>query len=272
MPIKPREPTAPTRRALIGALPAMSVLIAPAARARAMRWPGGARGAVSLTYDDALNSQLDHAVPQLDAHGLKGTFFLTEENIGDRLEDWKTVAREGHEIADHTVHHPCDLRGYSGARFDRTELEPMEAFLDQNFGARRSRTFAYPCGYIGLGLGAAAQRHARYLHALRPIIAAARTTVGPPNDPARVLAEPLRLYAFEATEQRDDPILAFRYVREAARRGHWAILVFHEILPRRIGEGDTSVALHGQILDWIVRQPVWCVPMGAALEAIRKDA
>lgn len=261
----------PTRRRLISALPAMSLLVAPRVQAQTGRWPGGARGCVSLTYDDGLNSQLDNAVPQLDAHGLKATFFLTQENMSDRLEDWKKVAREGHEIADHTMHHPCDLRGYSGARFDRTELKPMEAFLDQNFGARRPRTFAYPCGYIGLGLGPAATRHARYLHTLRPIISAARTTAGPPNDPARVLAEPLRLYAFEPTEERDDGLLAFRYVREAARRGHWAILVFHEVLPRRVGEGDTSIALHGQILDWLVRQPVWCAPMGAALDVIRRE-
>ncbi len=40
-------------------------------------YPNGAKGAVSLTYDDGLTSQLDHAVPQLDARGLKATFFLS---------------------------------------------------------------------------------------------------------------------------------------------------------------------------------------------------
>ncbi len=276
MPIQSGRPSRgeiePTRRRLLAALPALSVLIAGSAGAQGIAWPGGARGAVSLTYDDALNSQLDNAVPQLAARGLRGTFFLTEENIGDRLADWQAVARAGHEIADHTVHHPCDLRGYSPARFERLELAPMERFLDQNFGASRLRTFAYPCGYIGMGSGAPADRHARYIRTLSPTISAARTTAGPPNDPARVLAEPLRLQAFEPTEERTDPLLAFRYVREAARRGHWAILVFHEVLPQRVGEGDTSIALHGEILDWIGRQPVWCAPMGAVLGHIRQDA
>jgi len=114
-----RGESRPSRRGLLAALPSLSILSAGSARAHRTVWPGGARGAVSLTYDDALNSQLDNAVPQLEARGLRGTFFLTEENIGDRLADWQAVARAGHEIADHTVHHPCDLRGYSPARFER---------------------------------------------------------------------------------------------------------------------------------------------------------
>src|SRR5438132_1155772 len=33
-------------------------------------WPSGKRAAVSLTYDDALTSQLDHALPALAGHHL----------------------------------------------------------------------------------------------------------------------------------------------------------------------------------------------------------
>src|SRR5687767_15529074 len=39
------------------------------------RWPNGARAVIVLTYDDALTSQLDHAIPVLDEAGFKGTFF-----------------------------------------------------------------------------------------------------------------------------------------------------------------------------------------------------
>ena len=37
-------------------------------------WPNGARAAVSLSYDDTLNSQLDNAAPVLDKHGIKASF------------------------------------------------------------------------------------------------------------------------------------------------------------------------------------------------------
>lgn len=39
------------------------------------KWPEGKLAAVVLTYDDALSSQLDVAIPQLDSAGFKGTFF-----------------------------------------------------------------------------------------------------------------------------------------------------------------------------------------------------
>src|SRR6185437_9409438 len=55
-------------------------------------WPDGARAAVSLTYDDGLDSQLDHALPALEAAGLKATFFLTHENVGARTPDWVRAA------------------------------------------------------------------------------------------------------------------------------------------------------------------------------------
>ena len=48
-------------------------------------WPNGARAAVSLGYDDAIDSQLDHAIPTLDKYGVKGTFFLQLSNPAVKL-------------------------------------------------------------------------------------------------------------------------------------------------------------------------------------------
>jgi hypothetical protein len=70
-------------------------------------WPLGKTAGVSLTYDDALRSQLDIAVPALARHHLLGTFFLTE---GARMaaDQWRAVLARGHELAAHTLLHPCD--------------------------------------------------------------------------------------------------------------------------------------------------------------------
>ena len=59
------------------------------ATAETIEWPGGARVAVSLSYDDALDSQLDMAVPALDAHGFKASFYLVmwAPTITQRLDD-----------------------------------------------------------------------------------------------------------------------------------------------------------------------------------------
>src|SRR5512138_1743299 len=66
-------------------------------------WPDGQRAAVSLAYDDSLPSQLDNAIPALDRHGLKGSFYLTlaADPVRDRLEDWRAAARNGHELGNH---------------------------------------------------------------------------------------------------------------------------------------------------------------------------
>ena len=66
----------------------------------------GAQSAVSLTFDDGLDSQLDHVVPALDAKGMKATFFITETAItGRRVADWKKLPLDGHEIGNHSKHH-----------------------------------------------------------------------------------------------------------------------------------------------------------------------
>lgn len=41
------------------------------------KWPGNKKAAIVLPYDDALQSQLNIAIPQLASFQFKGTFFLT---------------------------------------------------------------------------------------------------------------------------------------------------------------------------------------------------
>jgi peptidoglycan/xylan/chitin deacetylase (PgdA/CDA1 family) len=262
-------PRPATRRAFFGGV--TTALIAPAAWAGARRWPNGARAAVSLTYDDGLDSQLANAVPALDARGLKATFFLTEENMQARLADWQAVAAEGHEIGDHTVTHPCDLRVYSADRFRREEILGSEQFLDSHFGPNPDRIFAFPCGVIALGRGAPMAAQLRYISVLRSSFVAARAADGDPNDPRQVGRDRYVLQAIAPTYDRDDPRLAIDYVRKALRWGFWAVLIFHDILPKRLGDGDTSIASHTVILDWITEQPLWCAPMGAVLRTLKVE-
>lgn len=251
-----------SRRSLFGAAAGLGLAgVAAAQPDRA--WPHSARGAVSLTYDDGLNSQLDNAVPELKRLGLKATFFLTEANAHWRLPDWETLARDGNEVANHTMTHPCALSGYTADRFEHTEIARMEGYLDTHFGADRERTFAYPCGYLGIGHGARHARFARYRRVLeRDGVVAARTTAGGPNRPEEALADPLHLHAFEPTYEGDGAAAALRYLNETVARGGWAILVFHDVLPKWQGDGDISIATHNRILAHVAALDVWCAPMG----------
>lgn len=257
-----------SRRALLGVALVSAAPGLAAARPHGV-WPGRARLAVSLTYDDGLDSQLQYAVPELDRRGLKATFFITQENMEARLEDWEAVAHRGHEIANHTVHHPCDLKKFDARSFEQRELTPMARFIRKYFG-REPRTYAYPCGFIGLGQGDNRTRFARYEHILRHNFVAARTTVGPPNTIAAVKADPLRLAGFEPTYDADVIAPARRYLEQAARENAWAILVFHDVVPRWKGEGDCSLKTHAAVLDLVEKSGAWCAPMGAVMQRIRR--
>jgi peptidoglycan/xylan/chitin deacetylase (PgdA/CDA1 family) len=72
-------------------------------------WPNGTIAAVSLAYDDALDSQLDNAIPALDHYGFKASFYLTlsSPTFKKRISEWKSAALSGHELGNHTIHHAC---------------------------------------------------------------------------------------------------------------------------------------------------------------------
>lgn len=115
--------------------------------------------AVVLTYDDAIDIDLDHVVPALDSAGLKGTFYLIGSSpvVARRINEWRKIASEGYELGNHSLFHPCD-----GTKPGRTFVKPETdlskytvyravAEIRQNnvllhaIDGKNERTFAYPC-------------------------------------------------------------------------------------------------------------------------------
>jgi peptidoglycan/xylan/chitin deacetylase (PgdA/CDA1 family) len=159
------------RTAVIGTKPrlvlalgvALTLVLAYAGAAepgRPFHWPHGARAAVSLAYDDALDSHLDNAIPQLDKYGLRGSFYLVLSNpsVRQRMAQWRAAALRGHELGNHTLFHQCARSGPNGEwvrdhrNLDTTSKAQMQ---DQIVVAntmlyaidgRRERTFTAPCG------------------------------------------------------------------------------------------------------------------------------
>ena len=130
--------------------------------ARRFPWPHGARAAVSLAYDDALDSQLDNAVPALKRAGLKASFYLqlSHPSLARRMPAWRAVARHGHELGNHTLFHQCssaqpdrawvlahrDLESTSVAQV-KDQASIANTML-QALDGRRERTFTAPCGEL----------------------------------------------------------------------------------------------------------------------------
>ena len=99
--------------ALAAALPALAA-DSPAADApaRVAKWKGDAKGAISLYYDDGLDSGFNNAVPELVRRGLPGTFYICCNWFGGdpanpKLARW-SVAKEHPDtifLGDHTWNH-----------------------------------------------------------------------------------------------------------------------------------------------------------------------
>jgi sialate O-acetylesterase len=121
--------------------------------------------AVVLTYDDAIDADLDNVVPALDSLGLKGTFYLIGSSpvVSNRINEWRKAAGEGHELGNHALFHPCDgtlpnrsfvspdndLSKYTVSRAV-SEIRVTNTLLSAIDG-KTSRTFAYPCGDLKIG-------------------------------------------------------------------------------------------------------------------------
>ena len=132
----------------------------PAANAQiAPTWPDNNKIAVSLSYDDALVSQLDNAVPALNEYNFKASFYIVPNsaNVQSRMADWQALASQGHELGNHSLFHPCsaskanrewvneeqNLDNYTAARAIR-EVLTANVFL-QALDGKTQRTFTPPC-------------------------------------------------------------------------------------------------------------------------------
>ena len=143
-----------------------SVSAARAEEGQSFQWPAGQQGAVTLSYDDAIPSHFQSVAPQLEKAGLRGTFYIQADSGGFRAhtDQWRRVAQVGHELGNHSLHHPCrkdqpgqhtwladdyNLSNYTAARW-LAEMRMTNLILYLVDG-KTERTFGNTCcdNYIG---------------------------------------------------------------------------------------------------------------------------
>ena len=73
------------------------------------KWPEGKKMALSFTFDDARLTQIDKGMPLLDKYNVKATFYVSPDNMIQRLDGWKEAVRNGHDIGNHSLLHPCTV-------------------------------------------------------------------------------------------------------------------------------------------------------------------
>ncbi len=245
-------------RFLLRTVAALVVVVGLAATAFAQHsvtyWPDNKAAAVSLTFDDGYASQLTLVVPQLDSHGVKGTFFIiTNDATTNGLWDsWRAVAAAGHEIGSHTLDHPY-LTQLSASAVD-TELKQSQAVINAQITSQKCITFAYPYGDQNSTVQAAAAKY--YL--------AARGVTWDVN------YAPYPFYLLEA--RGDDPSSTVSgmtaTVDQAISAGAWMISYMHDLAGQYYGVWTPSML--GSYLDALMTRNVWIAPMGAVVKFTRE--
>lgn len=136
------------------------LLTFPVHAQQGFHWPDKKKAAIILTYDDAVASQLNIALPQLNKYKLKGTFFLDARLSEDDIIKWRAASKAGHELGNHTLYHPCSkltLRlnpRFASENYDvysiLREIGAMNKIL---FGidGKKIRTYAFPCTETSVG-------------------------------------------------------------------------------------------------------------------------
>jgi peptidoglycan/xylan/chitin deacetylase (PgdA/CDA1 family) len=235
-----------------------------------MVWPHHKKAVIVLTYDDALDSQLKTAIPQLDSADFKGTFFLIGSSLTyETIPKWREVAKKGHELANHTIYHPCASTNDNPVASQKytpativSEIGIMNAMLFAVDG-KTGRSYAYPCTETSVGgMG--------YVDTLRKSGAIKYARIGGDMDDAVItdfkkldplLVPSIGLEGGSTGEQ----LIAF--VKKVEERGGMGVFMFHGI------GGDyitTPAQSHRELLEYLKqhKKDIWVATFQEAMDYI----
>ena len=264
---------------------------------KATLWPQNRSAAVSLTFDDAMQSQLDNAAPVLNKHHLKGTFFVTTGPASawrTHPDEWKRLAEEGNEIGSHSVNHPSFL---PGTRFNSQDYTPemMRHEIQQSakditalVGGGRGMTFAYPNGDTTFGPPAAQLRNEvlYYQYVAESYFAARGANVAGAASPENLdllavpnlgltcnlvplVGAPAAYYSTIAACPPKDFAQILEMMDPPVRDHKWAVYMFH-------GVGGQYLFVSTQTLDELAgyleqHSEIWTAPFGDVIRYIQES-
>lgn len=252
-------------------LPVLLLAILPLLlEAAAPAWPKGKVYAVSLTYDDGLESQIMNAALDLDTVGLKGSFYPTgnSKSVSQNPKAWSGLAARGHELGSHTMIHPCPeatgksflqpadyLEAYTVPRY-REELEQSRRFL-MGLGAKQPFSLAWPCGAAWVG----PQREDVTGIAADQFIAA--------RDAWGAVADPKNLDLMHVPSINGAASLASlrAWVKRARAQGGWLVIMFHGVGGDYLAvDEDVHQAL---VADLAADPTAWVAPFGTVAQHLK---
>jgi len=253
-------------------LPFLFLLLTYAASAQhKIAWPGHKKAVIVLTYDDALPSQLNTAIPQLDAAHLTATFFLTGDINRENISKWRAVSAKGYELANHTLYHPCLTTNETDKQLVPAEKYTVDEMLREIYtmnsflfavDGKTNRTYAYPCTETAVG-------GVNYVESLRKSHLVKYARVG--GDVDVIITDfkhldPLQVPAF-GLEDNSTGAQLIAFVKNVKKSGGVGILMFHGI------GGDyitTPAVAHRELLKYLQKHKneIWVATFQQAMDYI----
>lgn len=232
----------------------------------------GKKCAVVITYDDAIDQHLDNAIPVLDSLGLKATFYITafSHSMQTRMNDWKKLSVNGHELGNHTLYHPCiggkgrewvkpeyDMNNYTVQRMvDETRM--TNVFLEAMDG-KKKRTFAFTCGDMKIG-------DSSFINGMKNDFVAARAVRNQMHKIKEIDLYNVDCYMVNG----ETGSQLIEWAKKAMGSNSLLVILFHGV-----GGGNAlnvSLPAHREFLQFLKKnqQDIWIAPMIDVAEHIRK--
>jgi peptidoglycan-N-acetylglucosamine deacetylase len=236
-------------------------------------WPQGKQAALSLSFDDARESQVLAGTALLDQYGIKATFFVNPGGVEKQLEGWKKAVASGHEIGNHTLTHPC-TGNFAWSRANaledhslkgmRKEMEDCNKRIEDLLHVK-AEVFAYPCGQKFVGRGTKTKS---YVPEVAKMFLLGRGWMDEgPNDPR--YCNFAQLTGVEMDGKSFEQILAL--LEEAKKNGQWLVLAGHEMGDS--GAQTTQLAMLKQLAEYVQNPAngIWTAPMGTVAKYIQSQ-
>src|SRR5262245_1346792 len=234
--------------------------------------PDGKRASLSLSFDDARQSQVDTGLTLLDKHNIKVTFYVVPAAVERKLDGWKKVVMSGHEIGNHSLNHPCTgnftwsrqkaLEDYTIEKM-RAELEQANRRIKELLGVT-AESCAYPCGQTFVGRGVETRS---YVPVVATLFRSGRTWQDETaNDPS--FYDPAQTTGIEMDGRDFEQILPL--LEKARETGQWVVLGGHEI--GQDGQQTTRVTMLEKLMNY-AKDPankLWIAPVGTIAKYIRE--
>jgi len=227
-------------------------------------WPDGKAAAISLSFDDGRSSQVERGTALLDSLKTKATFYVVPSAVEERLDGWKKAVASGHEIGNHSLHHPCSgnfawsrdhaLENYTLDSM-QAELTAANSQVEKLLGVK-PKVFAYPCGQKFVGRGTGTKSYVPLI--ARMFITGRGWLEEIPNDP--LFTDFAQITGIEMDGKDFDQILPL--IEAARKNGQWIVLAGHDT-----GDGGSQTTRLAMLRKLIVyaqdpANKLWIAPVG----------